>query len=340
MRKFLTLSGVALTLSLIGFAVGEEITPAKKVEKPRDITPEKSSAEEPPVKKKEVSKYPEDERAILKSGVAFAAAYCTGNAKGVAELYTTDAEYVDEQGQVYAGRQKIEDLLNTLFVDKPTCKLELDIESIRFVSPGVAIEDGTSTIYDSQGLPHHSTRYTAVHVKVAGKWLTASARDNASTPVSVNHVDQLNWLLGDWVDEDDHSVVEFSCQPILDGKFLARDFTVKIAGKAAVSGSQRIGRDPLTGQLKVWTFDSEGGHGEGTWHRNGEEGWILKTTGVSSDGSIVSGTSIYSFVNAHTITWQAVNHDVDGVRLADGEVYTLVRMPPKPLVNEKPVVLE
>ena len=87
-----------------------------------------------------------------------------------------------------------------------------------------------------------------------------------------------------------------SCQAVDNGNFLLRQFTVKIAGQEAMSGTQRIGWDPVTGKLRAWIFDSEGGYGEGTWHRDGDS-WVLKTTGVTADGQTASGTSIYTLVS-------------------------------------------
>ena len=46
-----------------------------------------------------------------------------------------------------------------------------------------------------------------------------------------------------------------------------------------LSGTQRIGWDPLKRQFKTWIFDSEGGHGEGYYTRNGDQ-WVVKTEGV------------------------------------------------------------
>ena len=346
MRPFPTLSGVALSLTLIGFATSDDAVPLKKGAKapppatvPKAADKTKPSAEEPTAPAAAVSKYPADELAIRNSAEAFCKAYCAGDAAAIAELFTEDAEYVDEHGEVYQGRKKISELLTSVFTDQANFQLDVTIDSIRFISPGVAVEDGTTTIMDTDGLPTHSVRYTAIHVKTDGKWQTASTRDNASVPEPASLEEQFDWLLGDWVDEADDSVVEFHCSPTLNGKFLSRDFTMKIAGQAAISGTQRIGRDPLTGQLKAWTFDSEGGHGQGTWYHEGEN-WVLRSTGVSTEGLTVTGTSIFTFIDDHTMTWQAVNHQVDGVLLPDGEIFTLVRKPPNPFDKETPIASE
>jgi hypothetical protein len=204
-------------------------------------------------------------------------------------------------------------------------------DRVRFISPGVAVEDGSTTVTHTEGAPAIASRYTTIHVKTDGKWYTASVRDHApkGRPEHRVQLQQLEWLLGDWVDEGDDSLVNFSCQSIENGNFLLRQFTIQVAGRGVMSGTQRIGWDPLTGKIRAWIFDSEGAYGEGLWHRDGEN-WVLKTTGVLADGQTASSTSIYTLVNEHTMTWQSVDYEVAGVQQPDSEVFTIVRQAPAP----------
>jgi hypothetical protein len=133
----------------------------------------------------------------------------------------------------------------------------------------------------------------------------------------------------DWVDEGDESMVSFACQAVDNGNFLVRKFTIRSAGHEVMSGSQRIGWDPVTGKHRAWIFDSDGGYAEGTWHRNGNH-WFLKSTGVTADGDSASGTSIYTLVNEHTMTWQSVDQEIAGVPQPDSDVVIIVRLAPVP----------
>ena len=166
------------------------------------------------------------------------------------------------RANLFEGRQAIEEALTAFFAENPGYQLDVDIDTIRFVSPGVAIEDGTTTLTRPEGAATDYSHYTTVHVKTAGKWLAASVREHAPKDRREHRaqLQQLEWLLGDWVDEDDDSIVEFSCQAVDNGNFLLRQFTVKIAGQEAMSGTQRIGWDPVSGKLRAWIFDSEGGY--------------------------------------------------------------------------------
>lgn len=276
-----------------------------------------------------------DEEAIRKTSETYARAYDEGDAKAVAAHFTPDAEYIDEKGNLFEGRQAIEEALTDFFAENPGNQLDIDIDTIRFVSPSVAIEDGTTTLSRPEGTATNYSHYTTTHVKTAGKWLAASVREHAPKDRREHRaqLQQLAWLLGDWIDEDDDSIVEFSCQAVDNGNFLLRQFTVKTAGEEAMSGTQRIGWDPVSSKLRAWVFDSEGGYGEGTWHRDGDN-WVLKTTGVTADGQTASGTSIYTFVSEHIMTWQAVDHEIAGVQLPDSEVVTIVRKPPPPVLPD------
>ena len=90
-----------------------------------------------------------EEEALHQTGVSYVTAFCNGDAKAVADHFTEDAEYVDEQNRAYIGRPAIAESLKAFFAENPDCKLDLHIDSIRFISPGVAIEDGRTTVIRS-----------------------------------------------------------------------------------------------------------------------------------------------------------------------------------------------
>lgn len=280
-----------------------------------------------------------DEAAIRLTAESFAKAYAEGDARAAAAHFTADAEYVDESGMVVAGRAAIEESLIELFAENPDCKLEMNVDTIRFISAGVAVEDGTTSFTCADHQDCVDSRYTTVHVKTDGKWLAASVRDHAPRDLREHRTQlrQLDWLNGDWVDEGDDSIVNFSCESIENGNFLFRKFAVLIGGEEAMTGTQRIGWDPLTKRFRAWIFDSEGGYGEGLWHQHGDT-WVLKCTGVTADGEIASSTSIYTIVNGHTMTWQSVDFEIGGEHQPDSEVFTIVRQAPDPEPEPEPAV--
>ena len=90
--------------------------------------------------------------------------------------------------------------------------------------------------------------------------------------------------MGDWVNESQAAVVATTCRWAKGGNFLDREFTMKTEGQPVLSGTQRIGWDPLKRQFKTWIFDSEGGHGEGYFTHTGNQ-WVVKVEGVGQDGT-------------------------------------------------------
>lgn len=278
----------------------------------------------------------EERAAIEKTLGAYMQAYASGNGKAVAAHFTTDAEYVDEEGNVVRGRAALEAQLAANFSENPGEKLELKIDSLRIVGPGIALVDGKSIITvaekDAAGgkVPAAKNDFTAVYVKTEGAWLVASVRDHKSKASSSRReqLKQFDWLLGEWIHEGDGSVIHFSCKPIDDGNFLLREFTFKIAGRDAMKGSQRIGWDPVAGRFESWTFDSEGSSAYGTWHRDGES-WVLKSSGQSGDGKTASVTSVFTPVSPHIIAWQNLEYVLDGEQLPPTNIMKLVRKPPQ-----------
>lgn len=303
----------------------KEVTPVqgeKKTEEPKKTERSTSERDE----KKPSNQQNADEDAIQATAESYLKAFRDRDAKAVAEHFTPDAEYIDEHGNVYEGRDEIEKLLAACFERSPEIDMELEIGTIRFLSPEVALEDGALTVSYGNDREPVDTQYTAIHVKRDGKWQMASVREKTPKERRQHRLqlNQLSWLEGEWIDQDRDSTVFFVCAPIDNGNFLLREFALIVDGDPAISGSQRIGWDPLTGKLRTWIFDSEGGYGEGFWYRD-DDRWILKTIGVTADGEMASSTSIYKKVNDHTMTWQCVDHEVGGERYPDSDVITIVR---------------
>ena len=144
----------------------------------------------------------EDEKAIRLVVDAFTKAYNSGDAKTIASLFVADGEIVNEEGESVQGREGIERTFVEIFKANPKSQIKVSIQSLRFVSPTVAMEDGVSTVSRKSGEPAERNRYTVVHVKQDGVWRMASARDlpDEAAPAE-EEVKQLQWLIGEWVDE-------------------------------------------------------------------------------------------------------------------------------------------
>src|SRR6202012_4961587 len=115
---------------------------------------------------------------------------------------------------------------------------------IRFITPEVAAEDGTATVTVDGGEPS-ATNYTAIHVKKDGHWMLDSVRESESSAPTATEspLQQVAWLVGEWVDEEPGVKVTYDCRWSKNEAFLISNFTINGAGGVDMQGTQIIGWD-------------------------------------------------------------------------------------------------
>jgi uncharacterized protein (TIGR02246 family) len=254
-----------------------------------------------------------DEAAIRKSAASYVEAYNRRDAKAVAEHWSPDAVYtIRTSGEQLAGREAIEKEFAAAFKEKDAPNLAATVESVQFISPNVAVERGKATMA-IKGQPPEETIYTAVHVKRDGKWLLDRITEEEVPVVLSNYekLKELEWMIGDWVDDDDEGSVQTSCQWTKNKNFIVRSFTVSVRDRIEMAGMQVIGWDAAAKRIRSWVFDSDGGFAEGLWQRKGNR-WSVKTTGVLPNGSKSSSVNVMTQVDKDRFTWQTINRDIDG----------------------------
>ena len=142
------------------------------------------------------------EAAIIKTAEAFVEAFHKGDAKAVAAFWTPDGDYVDDSGRVLKGREAIEKSFAELFTANKGLKVHIDVANIKFPTPDLAIEDGTSAVIDPDGSAPSRARYTNVLVKKDGQWLLSSVREAADAgPSNYELLRSLEWTIGEWIDD-------------------------------------------------------------------------------------------------------------------------------------------
>ncbi|WP_406695544.1 SgcJ/EcaC family oxidoreductase [Singulisphaera sp. Ch08] len=272
----------------------------------------------------------DDAKAIAALVASFTKAFNAGDAVAAAATYSEDALVVDEQGERTEGRAAVRDQLTASFADSPGSTIAIKVDAQRFLGPDTALEEGETTITPAKdgGVPE-VTRFTVVYVKRDGRWLQSAVRDEVVHDLTPHdRLKELEWLVGDWINESQDAVVHTTCKWADNGNFLLREFTMKTRGQPVLSGTQRIGWDPVRSQFKTWIFDTEGGFGEGYWTRNGDE-WVIKAEGVRQDGRHASVTNILKRLGKDRASWQSVDRTLGGVATPGVDEFTLVRKPPE-----------
>jgi uncharacterized protein (TIGR02246 family) len=259
------------------------------------------------------------EAAIRATAVAFVQAFDRGDAKAVAALWLPEGTAAEADGTIYKGRAAIEQQYAALFKQHSDARISVAIKSIEFPTPTTAIEDGISQVTAQRAGPAQVARYTAVHVKVEGKWLLASVREtNVELPSNFAKVESLGWLVGTWTAQREGTKVRTTIRWIANNSFLERQYTVSTDGIVTSSGRQIIGWDPTNRQVRSWSFDSSGGHGTGTWKAT-PEGWEIQQSGVLADGTPTSSRDTLVRIPGedNVLGWRSTARTAGETHLAD-----------------------
>jgi uncharacterized protein (TIGR02246 family) len=254
-----------------------------------------------------------DEAAIRAKVESYVKAYNAADAQALADHWSEQAVYQNPlTGTEVTGREAIAEEFKAVLEESKGSQLAVEVQSIDFVSPNVAVEQGLAKVTGPEGEPE-ITEYSAVHVKQGDAWHLD--RVTEKEPVVVpSHYEQLKplaWLVGTWVDEDDEARVETTCQWTKNQNYLSRTFTIELPDQPNMSGVQIIGWDASRGKIRSWAFDSDGGFAEGSWKQN-DDGWVIENAAVLPDGRTASSVNVLKIVDENTLTWQITGRDVDG----------------------------
>ena len=271
-----------------------------------------------------------DARAIGELLGRFVKAYNAKDARALGDLFTPDAEIEDDDGDLTRGRDAIVARFAKMFGDGQSGILSVTTDSLRFLTKDLAIEEGTASLTLGGGAATQTNRYSVIYTRLDGRWLHTRIRDEQPDEVSPHEqLRQLEWMLGEWVNESDDGIVKTHCKWSDDGNFLLREFDVKVEGRIALRGTQRIGWDGQRKQFRTWVFDDRGGFAEGLLSRDGER-WITRASGVRSDGRSVSTTNAITALGKDRILWETLERTVGGEAVPGTDQFYLVRPAPLP----------
>jgi len=264
---------------------------------------------------------------VIRQGVAaYVQAFNARDSGKLADQWSPDAVYINRStGEEVVGRKAIAEQFDALFKAQPDLKLDVSVESIRFLSPNVAVEQGTARFLRPQTEPEEID-YTAVYLQRDGKWLLDRVTDQTKEVIP-SHYEQLKvleWMVGSWVDRDQQVSIETECHWAKNQNFLVRSFVIAVQDRIDTSGIQIIGWDASSKSIRSWTFDSAGGFAEATWKRKGDK-WIIHNNGVLADGRKATMVNVMKPIDENSFTWRSIERTVGGELLPNIDEVEIVR---------------
>lgn len=269
-----------------------------------------------------------DEAAILATVDSYTTAYNKGDARAVAAHWSERGVWTAGDGRKFQGVAAIEKELKELFAVQKGTTIEVVDPSVRLVTGDVAVEEGTVRVARPNEPVSEST-YVAIHVKQSGKWKLDSVHETevaAPTAATASPLEELAWLVGNWVDADSKAPAEATVAWTKNRSFLNYSFRAATPGLDDLEGTQVVGYDAATGTIRSWMFDSDGGFGEGAWTPK-DGGWVVRFRQTLPDGRTASSTNLYTRIDDDTWTWRAIGRKLDGEFLPNTEEVTMRRKP-------------
>lgn len=268
-----------------------------------------------------------DEAALKEAMQAYVDAFNKRDMDQVKAMWSEQAVHTDlETGTRVVGREAIAADIAAAFETMPGIVLSGTVERIRLVTPEVAKVEGQTSITTPDRDVVYSS-FTALFVNDDGNWMIDSLDEGilASPPSSYEALRGLEWMVGSWVDESEDQRVEASVRWTANQAFLIRSFSITADDDATLEGTEVIGWDARSKEIRSWTFNSDGSFGDGIWSKNGD-GYLVKSSQTLADGNAASGTFVIKRVDPNTLTVQLVAHEIEGEPQPASETATVVRV--------------
>ncbi len=270
-----------------------------------------------------------DRLAIVKSIEGYLDAMNRQAAQQAASYWSQSGEWICDDGRRIRGTEAIAEEMNRLFQNDPAgVNVSLRDVTIRFITRDVSIEDGIA-IVSVPGEEPTESNYSAVHVRQNGIWKIDSIRETlfSVSPTRSSKLDDLSWLIGDWVDQADGDFeIKTSCRWTEGNKAIRRSFTVSNNQGQLGAGTQVIVWDARLGKIRSWIFDSNGGFGNGTWENTGDSQWTVDAQFQSADGGLTQSSQIYSKITQSSLEFQSTNRILDGVEMPASKIIRIMRL--------------
>jgi uncharacterized protein (TIGR02246 family) len=278
------------------------------------------------------------EDSVRETLAAYIAAYNQKDVDRLVALFMPDGMLIDSSNVATRGREAIAREFSEGFDERTSYTLEARFDRIRLITPDVAQAEGVSRLVS----PREGTlasQFVALLARREDAWKIVEIRDYPAPADSVTpeeRLKELAWMVGEWVDESEDVQVSSSVRWGQGKGFLLRDYSVQVKGETTTSGLMIIAWDPQTEQIRSWIFNADGGRGEASWTRAGDNQWVVKAQGSTGDGRPTSATQLISLVNKDAIKTSSTDRVVGGEIARDLEDIIMVRKPPRPASTPAP----
>lgn len=246
----------------------------------------------------------------------YQAAFNAGDANAFSQLWSADPVYIiTSTGERFRGREAIAALFASVREQEgKQSQLALEIQAIEFVSPHVALVNGNAVVHSEEQEVPLVTAFRSVYVKQADQWLLDRVSEEENPPAPPSHYEylrSLEWMIGEWVDEEGTFSIEMSCEWTANQNFISRKFSATDADGLVTSGLQIIGWDAKQERIRSWLFDSDGVVVTGTWQQS-QGSWKVQSVATLGDGATASFTSIFTPLENGDYRWRRIDQVVDG----------------------------
>ncbi|HEY2760622.1 MAG TPA: nuclear transport factor 2 family protein [Pirellulales bacterium] len=268
-----------------------------------------------------------EEAAVREAGKDYLLALQKGDLKALADFWTADGTWTDGSGKTvnmhdWLGKATSGERRSTGNSGNDTTiagqrSIKVSDVVVRLIAPNVAEEEG-NILSTTNDLGNGKGHYVAIWVKQDKRWKLNTVHEMHYGEETSSPLTSLDILAGQWSGTSNQSTIKVSTSWDATKKFMRREFSI-VSGAASLAGTQELGWDPVSRQIKSWTFFTDGSRGEGLWKMEGNV-WMVASTRILSDGTTSSSTQVYEFPDRNTMSWKTIRGSVDGQPTDDFEI--------------------
>lgn len=268
-----------------------------------------------------------DESQVREFMKAYVDAFNRQDADAVMSMWTENCSHCNEDtGERTEGRAEVLKDLPVLFAAEQKTQISGTVDHIRLVTPEIAQVTGTVSVGAEGALPEE-TSFSAIVLKQGDAWRFDSVEESRLAPPATagDALDELAWLEGSWVDNAEAGEIVWTFRWSTSGRFLTRVVTQADGDELVRLGSDIIGWDPRSLQIRSWSFQADGSFGDAVWSHAGDE-WVIRSSQTLADGQASSGTYVVTRNGDKSVTVKLVGHEIEGEPQPSSEPITMTRL--------------